>query len=149
MCCVYRGLARLAHGPGPAYLYKPLLHYLMPTVRRLILLDTDIVVLQPIERLYRQFDGFGAAVVGVANEQTNMYQRSSGWRLIGKNGGVQLLDLAKMRASQRYAEALDRYASGAAGKYIGYLGDQTLYSYMAVSHADLMHRLPCRSLRLG
>ena len=29
------------------------------------------------------------------------------------------------------------------GKYIGYLGDQTLYSYMAVSHADLMHRLPC------
>ena len=45
--CLFSGLARLAHGPGPAYLYKPLLHWLLPSVRRLILLDTDTVTLIP------------------------------------------------------------------------------------------------------
>jgi len=142
--CVYRGLARLAHGPGPAYLYKPLLHYLMPKVRRLILLDTDIVVLRPIERLYRHFDGFGAAVVGVANEQTNMYQRSSGWRLVGKNGGVQLLDLHGMRASAEYSRSLDEYAAGLTKEWIGFLGDQSLYTQMTGGvWRQLIHTLPC------
>lgn len=142
--CVYAGLARLAHGPGPAYLYKPLLHYLMPTVRRLILLDTDVVVLRPIEQLYRQFDRFGAAVVGVGNEQTNMYQRNSGWKLVGKNGGVQLLDLHGMRASAEYSRSLDEHAAGLAKEWIGYLGDQSLYTQMAGGRwRQLMHTLPC------
>ena len=39
-----------------------------------------------------------------------------------------------MRASRRYTEALDSYASGHAGRWIGSLGDQTLYSYMAHSN---------------
>ncbi len=138
--CLYRNLCRQAHGPGRQYLYKPLLHWVLAAdVRRVIVLDTDVVVLRDISELWAEFGRFGDAMIGVANEQSNLYSGDA----IGKNGGVQLLDLAKMRASKRYAEALDRYASGAAGKYIGYLGDQTLYSYMAVSHADLMHRLPC------
>ena len=41
-------------------------------------------------------------MLGVANEQTNMYQRASKWTEVGKNGGVQLLDLQAMRASTEY-----------------------------------------------
>ena len=53
-------------------------------MRQLILLDTDTVVLRPIAELWRHFSHFGGAVLGVANEQTNMYQRASGWTEIGK-----------------------------------------------------------------
>ena len=34
--CLYRGLRRLAHGPGPAYLYKPILHLILPRVRAIL-----------------------------------------------------------------------------------------------------------------
>ena len=96
-------MRRISHGPGPQYLYKPLLHFLLPTVKRLILLDTDTIVLQPIGELWAHFGRFpSGAVLGVANEQTNMYQRASGWTEVGKNGGVQLLDLHAMRASTEY-----------------------------------------------
>ena len=141
--CLYRNLCRQAHGPGRQYLYKPLLHWVLAAdVRRVIVLDTDVVVLRDISELWAEFGRFGDAMIGVANEQSNLYSGDA----IGKNGGVQLLDLAKMRASQRYAEALDRYASGAAGKYIGYLGDQTLYSWMSVNGSGaqhIFHVLPC------
>ncbi|KAL1529306.1 hypothetical protein AB1Y20_000260 [Prymnesium parvum] len=136
--CIHANLCRLAHGPGPQYLYKPLLHWVFPRdVKQVIVLDTDVVVVRDIAELWAQFRHFGTAVLGVANEQSNLYHGTS----IGKNGGVQLLDLEKMRNSQRYAEALDYYASGP--RYIGYLGDQTLYSFMAVSHSDLLFQLPC------
>jgi len=138
--CIHRNLCRLSHGPGPQYLYKPLLHWVFPQdVQRVIVLDTDVVVLRDIGELWAEFDRFGTAMVGIANEQSNLYHNHA----IGKNGGVQLLDLAKMRASQRYADALDLYASGSDRRYIGYLGDQTLYSFMAWSHADLLYQLPC------
>ncbi len=142
--CLYDGLSRLAHGPGPAYLYKPLLPWVVPEdVRRLILLDTDVAVLRDLGALYAQFGAFGTAVVGIANEQTLLYQRDSSWRLTGKNGGVQLLDLQRMRRSSSYARALDRVASGEDGRQIGYLGDQTLYTWLAVDYPRLFHTLPC------
>ena len=35
--CLYDGMKRIAHGPGPQYLYKPLLHHVMPPeIERLI-----------------------------------------------------------------------------------------------------------------
>jgi hypothetical protein len=78
------------------------------------------------------FARFGpAAVLGVAAEQSTLYERASGWRLSGKNGEVQLLHLARMRGSPAYTAQLDRFASGAAGVRLGYLGDQTLYTHMA------------------
>lgn len=136
--CIHRNLCRLAHGPGPQYLYKPLLHWVFSQdVKQIIVLDTDVVLVRDISELWAQFKFFGSAVLGIANEQSNLYRDGA----IGKNGGVQLLDLAKMRVSQRYADALDYYASGA--RYIGYLGDQTLYSYMAGNHSDLLYNLPC------
>ena len=53
-------------------------------------------------------------MLGLGNEQSNLYKGN--WT--GKNGGVQLMDLAAMRASRRYTEALDFYASGGAGRWI-------------------------------
>ena len=50
----------------------------------------------------------------MGNEQSNLYKKN----MTGKNGGVQLMDLTAMRASRRYTEALDSYASGGAGRWI-------------------------------
>ena len=159
--CLHRNLKRLAHGPGPQYLMKPLLHWVLPReVKRVILLDTDVVVLHGIAPLWAlvrvrtalprpappappspcpaplsrdtrllsfhllssparlgrtaQFARFGGdAVLGVGNEQSNLYKKN----MTGKNGGVQLLSLAKMRSSRSYTEALDSYASGRDGRW--------------------------------
>ena len=138
--CLYDGMRRLSHGPGPHYLYKPLLHYVMPMdVHRLILLDTDVVVVRDIAELQAEFGRFGTALIGVGNEQSNLYGKHNE----GKNGGVQLLDLRAMRASAEYAAVLDKIASGRDGRRIGYLGDQTLYSFLAKDYRHLFHTLPC------
>lgn len=138
--CLYDGMRRLSHGPGPQYLYKPLLHHVMPSdVTRLILLDTDIVMVRDVRELYAEFDSFHTAVLGVGNEQSNLYGKHGE----GKNGGVQLLHLRAMREVAQYDAILDRVASGKDGRRIGYLGDQTLYSYLATDYPQLFYRLPC------
>ena len=53
----------------------------------------------------------------------------------GFNGGVQLLALDKMRASRHYAQLLWKHARRQLPMKpggIGWLGDQTLYSWMSV-----------------
>ena len=138
--CLYDGMRRISHGPGPQYLYKPLLHWVLPRdVKRLILLDTDVVMVRDVRELHAEFRAFGTAVLGVGNEQSNLYGKGGA----GKNGGVQLLDLEGMRREPLYDAVLDRVASGTDGRRIGYLGDQTLYSYIAMDYPFLMHRLPC------
>jgi len=64
--------------------------------------------------------------VGIANEQTAV-----NYPMVGKNGGVQLLNIARMRTSDAYARALDTIASCRYNKWIGFLGDQTFYTYLA------------------
>ena len=139
--CLYDGMKRLSHGPGPQYLYKPLLHHLsgLHDVERLILLDTDIVMVRDVRDLFAEFGSFGTAVLGVGNEQSNLYGKGGE----GKNGGVQLLDLKAMRAEPQYDAVLDYVASGRDGRRIGYLGDQTLYSFLAPDYPHLFYRLPC------
>lgn len=138
--CLYNGMKRLSHGPGPQYLYKPLLHHVMPAdVERLILLDTDIVMVRDVRELFAEFGRFGTACLGVGNEQSNLYGHSGQ----GKNGGVQLLDLKAMRNEPQYDAVLDYIASGRDGRRIGYLGDQTLYSFLAPDFPHLFYRLPC------
>ena len=137
--CLYDGMRRLSHGPGPQYLYKPLLHYIMPAdVRRLILLDTDVVLVRDVADLYHEFDQFGTALLGIAREQSRLMEP-----LTGTNGGVQLLDIQKMRASAEYNGLLDKHATGKDGRRIGYLGDQTLYTYLLAARPDLFAWLPC------
>ena len=138
--CLYDGMRRISHGPGPQYLYKPLLHYVMPAdVTRLILLDTDIVMVRDVRDLFAEFGRFGSAVLGVGNEQSNLYGKGGE----GKNGGVQLLDLKAMRTEPQYDALLDYVATGKDGRRIGYLGDQTLYSFLAPDFPHLFYRLPC------
>ena len=51
-----------------------------------------------------------------------------------------------MRASTDYAAGLDHVASGRAHLRIGYLGDQSLYTWMAAAWSPwrhLFHTLPC------
>ena len=140
--CLQNNLVRLAHGPGRAYILKVLLHFVLPTrVHRVLVMDTDIVVIRPLKQLWKEFSLFGAdAVIGLVNEQSlSLYPPN----IIGKNGGVQLLDLNRMRRSHAYNNALDHFASGFGGVWVGFLGDQTLYSFMAVSHRYLFRTLGC------
>ena len=141
--CLLTGLQLLAHGPGPQYLYKPLLHWVLPGMRRLILLDTDVVMVRPIAELFAEFERFDGALIGLANEQSLLYQKASNWTVVGKNGGVQLMELERMRQSRTYGLALDQFASGTKQQRLGFLGDQSLYSILAASHPPLFHTLGC------
>lgn len=77
--CVYEGLRSLAWRDGAGYLYKPLLHWLMPLdVRRLLLLDLDIVVVRDLRAAWAHFRLFGSAVIGVAREQSELYEVREG-----------------------------------------------------------------------
>ena len=148
--CVYDGLKHRASGHGPDYLFKPLLAWVLPpSIRRLILLDCDTVPLRDVRELFDQFASFCAsAVIGLVREQSLTYQRSL--NVTGFNGGVQLHHLERMRASDSYMSALEQVAAGRDGRdkgwhKAGFLGDQTLYSFLAADHsnAGLVHTLPC------
>lgn len=143
--CLFAGLNRLSHGPGRYYVWKPLMHLLLPaSVDRLLLLDTDVVIIRPLSELWAVFAQFSpTAVIGIAPEQSNMYEEDSNWKMKGRNGGVQLLHLGRMRASPKYTPQLDRYASGMAGVKLGYLGDQTLYTHLAYEVPELFHQVGC------
>lgn len=64
-------LCQLALGPGCVYLWKPLLHLVLPRwVVRAIVLDADVHFFADISTLWRQFDHFHAAhLIGLAEEQ--------------------------------------------------------------------------------
>ena len=142
--CLYDGLRALSHHPGTEYLYKPLLHYVMPLhLRRVILLDTDVIMLRDVTELHRNFGLFGEAVVGLAAEQDEMYLTSTGGLVRGVNGGVQLLDLEAMRSNPEYDAALDEIASASDGVAIGRNGDQTLYTMIMYIRPSLVKVLPC------
>lgn len=151
---LYRRLSHSATGPGPIYLYKPLLHLVLPkSISRVIVLDTDLFLFEDLLGLWREFDRFRPGeLLGVAAEQCPSYQEVRSLGGLGFNGGVQLLALAEMRASSHYADLMDAYATrGFRGKPmkpggIGWLGDQTLYSWMSVNGTggrEVFHELPC------
>jgi len=156
---LHRRLSTTATGPGAVYLYKPLLHLLLPAwLPKVLVLDADVFVVADVRRLWAEFDRFGpAACAGLAVEQAPSYAHVRARGGLNFNGGVQLLDLDRMRSSARYAARLADAADGrlpglkADEKRIGFLGDQTLYSLMTVAPAangtgdgrGLFHALPC------
>ena len=150
---LWSALSSQATGPGPLYLYKPLLHLILPTwVERVIVLDLDVFFFRDVSLLWRRFATFAPSeVIGLAEEQCPSYQEARALGGRGFNGGVQLLELRRMRASRLYAEALRRYAAHDARLPmkpggIGWLGDQTLYSWMSVNasgYAPLFSSLAC------
>jgi hypothetical protein len=110
---LYRRLSHSATGPGPIYLYKPLLHLVLPkSLSRVIVLDTDLFLFEDLLGLWREFDRFRPGeLLGVAAEQCPSYQEVRSLGGLGFNGGVQLLALAEMRASSHYADLMDAYAT--------------------------------------
>ena len=134
---------KITHGPGSIYMWKPLLHTLLPTsIERALVLDTDLYLPSAdLADLWDEFDNFPPeAALGLAREQQPTYARfASG----GVNGGVQLLHLGRMREPDGlFAQELERCATGACGD-IGYLGDQTFYSAAHNSTPSLFHILSC------
>ena len=73
---LYKRLSRTATGPGPIYLYKPLLHLVLPQwLSRVIVLDTDLFLFEDVAGLWAQFDAFAPGeLLGVATEQCPSYQ---------------------------------------------------------------------------
>eukprot|EP00964_Phaeocystis_antarctica_P126780 scaffold90438_cov66-Phaeocystis_antarctica.AAC.5 len=56
---MYKALSATATGPGGLYLYKPLLHLVLPrTVPRVIVLDTDLFVFASLRGLWDLFGRF-------------------------------------------------------------------------------------------
>ena len=135
---------KLTHGPGSVYMYKPLLHHLLPpSMDRALVLDTDLYLPSrafDLAGLWDEFEAFPPeAALGLALEQQPTYEHLGG----GFNGGVQLLHLARMRTHRGlYERELERCATGACGD-IGYLGDQTFYSEVRKATPSLFHALPC------
>ena len=151
---LFKRLSSTATGPGPIYLYKPLLHLVLPSwLSHVIVLDTDLFLFSDISGLWAEFARFKKnELLGVAAEQCPSYQEVRALGGIGLNGGVQLLALRRMRQSRSYAKLIEDYASRGFGGHpmkpggIGWLGDQTLYSWMSVNGTggrEVFHLIPC------
>ena len=138
--CLHRNMVRSALGGGRHYLYKPVLHLLLsPHIEQLIMLDTDTLFVRPLSALWAEFARFPSmAVLGVAPEQNELYTP-----IPGKNGGVQLMHLRRMRESRLYNTLLDWHGSGASACRTGWFGDQTVYSIIGFKSPRLLHQLPC------
>jgi hypothetical protein len=138
--CLHARLRGLCHGPGAIYMWKPLAFLLLPVhIEHLLLIDTDIVPIQPLSRLWASAAAFGPrSVIGISREQTSVYLPRG-----GANGGVALMHLARMRGEPEFTAHLDRIATGTKRYRIGYLGDQTFYTLLEREAPHLFHGLGC------
>lgn len=150
--------ARLAGGrenvpKGGIFMFKPLLHRILPLERALVL-DSDIVLpaSSDLADLWAEFDAMETAspvaAIGLAWEQQPSADPNgpspfrtfrSGWMF---NGGVQLLHLGRMRSGGVYERELRACASGGCGRF-DYLGDQVFYTAVHERTPALFHVLPC------
>ncbi len=136
--CLHAYLSESSHGPGPQYMHKVFLHWILPaSLRRVLVLDTDVAFFGDVWELWQLFQHFRGAVAGLANEQNDLYAP-----MVGKNGGLQLLDLEQLRASRVYLQFLDTFH--AHGYKIGYLGDQTFYTILGHIHPSLVYTVGCQ-----
>jgi len=153
-------LAKLARGPGKMYLWKNMIHYILPEqLDRVLLLDSDIFIVAEVAQLWSMFDRFGPnQMIGMGLEQNQFYSSLFGSTsgALGLNSGVVLYDLRRLRASELYKRQLEGFASqrlpvGIPIKpertRLGYIADQTLFSFMshptAAGAAELFFVLPC------
>lgn len=126
-------ISKLCRGPGSQYMWKPLLPWIVPT-DKLIVLDTDVFFLDPLTVLWKEFSMFAPSnMIGVSEDilGDSIY----GDHKVKANGGVQLLRLDTMR-KHRYADLVERF-----NQSIGYLGDQTFYTILG--DIDLVYKVSC------
>lgn len=130
------------------YLSKLTLFELLPSwVPAVIVLDTDIRVVGDLAELWQQLAVMRrkGALMGVVPEAQPEYH-VAGFGIQGYNGGVQLHDLAGMRANPSYLSliqgtSLDNFP--ASFRFHAFLGDQTVYSLWNLTAPGLVHDLPC------
>ena len=106
---LHKRLGASASGPGRAYLYKNLLHLLLPPwVGRVAFLDHDLFFVRPLSELWAHFGRFGPRqAIGLSLEQNPLYAEVEQRGGLGFNSGVVLFDLDRLRASPLYAALLD------------------------------------------
>ncbi|XP_014670337.1 PREDICTED: xyloside xylosyltransferase 1-like [Priapulus caudatus] len=141
-------------------------HRLLPHLRRVIKLDSDLYVAADVARLQALFADFEPeAVMGLSVEQQPVYycafrnyrahaqdERAGVPASIGGhqgyNTGVILLDLERMRTSATYANATQLATLAATQRrflfFDNHLGDQDIYSMIGMETQQLFYPLPCQ-----
>ncbi|XP_069113450.1 xyloside xylosyltransferase 1-like [Argopecten irradians] len=140
------------------------LHKVLPlSISNVIMLDADLKFNTDIAKLYEEFYKFSEEnVMGIARENQPVYRHTfslyrtkhRGTRvgdpppngLTGFNSGVLLLDLEKMRSSDRYNSLLTASSVKSLTteySFQGHLGDQDFFTLVSMSHENLFYILPC------
>ena len=149
---------------NPIFFLPIALHTLLPdSVKKIIVLDTDMEFRADIKSLYAIFDSFSPSnIMGLAYDQQPVYRhilhmyrgQHRGTRvgspppdgLAGFNSGCVLMDLERMRQSELYSEALKgELVKTLADKFQfqGHLGDQDFYSLLSMEYPNMFYILPC------
>jgi hypothetical protein len=130
-------------GRGKLFMSKPMLHQILPLeVTKVIVLDSDVALLKDLLELWRMFDDFCShQVVGMQWEQQPVFEYGK-HGVMGLNGGVQLLDLERMRSSELYEKTLLAVLDSPV--MASELGDQDLYTAMHMAKPEMFFVLPCQ-----
>ena len=146
------------------FYFSIVVHYLAPqSLYKLIILDADIKFMNDIKCLNDMFKNFSSSnIFGMAYENQpvyhnilSLYRSQNNGTNVGSppfkgnpgfNSGVMLVDLHKLRLSDRYEallntntlrHLLDEYY------FHGHLGDQDFYTLISLDNEDLFYILPC------
>ncbi|KAG7177737.1 xyloside xylosyltransferase 1-like [Homarus americanus] len=140
------------------------LHKLLQGLDRVILMDIDIKVKGDIAELHSHFERFSPSnVIGMTLEQSSVYRHVlSAYRkkhpnttfgspptqggFPGFNSGVVLVDINKLRKSDIIRKYLSKSKLREKTTYYsfqGHLGDQDLYTMIALDHPELFYTIPC------
>ena len=147
-CLLARLQARVKdtkHAKGKHYVQKLVLPWVaMPQIRdsKLLVLDNDIILMKKLDKVLDDFE-LGSAVLGLVPEQRISHEKILN-TTNAFNGGVQLLDLPRMRNSLEYLDELENIADGNKILKEGEFGDQTIYSMIAKKYPHLVKKLHCK-----
>lgn len=119
--------------------YNMVVHELQIRNSKIVILDNDVILKRPLHGLV---ESLGYAIVGLVKEQEVGMQRLLNTSVF--NGGVQVLDLPRMRNSTEYINELEAIAQRKRNlRGLERFGDQTIYSVLFKKHPALVKVLPC------
>lgn len=137
------------HQHGNYGLHKLLLDHILPeNVEKIIVYDTDVVVLSDISELWRYFDRFiRMQAIGMAEESQLWYQKNDIeiWPAVGSgyNGGLILYDLKKLRSLNWTLLWKNETKLVLAVKKQAYLAEQDILNNFIKNNPDFFFILPC------
>ena len=147
----------------PLFFLSIVIHKILPDLKQVIMLDSDLKFNSDIKNLFEEFKKFtDTNIIGVVRENQpvyrhgfHMYRNShKGTRvgapppdgLTGFNSGVLLLDVQKMIHSRLYNSLIvEDVIEKMASKYLfkGCLGDQDFFTLISLEYEELFYILPC------